>query len=64
VTGVAGGGGCGLSGVCGSTRWTAPGPVVLPRARCVNWRFIWFWLRFRDGDGLPIAVKIGPRALR
>ncbi len=40
--------GCCSSGVCGSTRWTAPGPVVLPRARGVNCQISWFWLKFRD----------------
>jgi len=33
-------------------------------AYVVNLHGKWFWLRFRDGDGLPIAVKIDPRALR
>ncbi len=24
----------------------------------MNWRSIWFWLRFREADGLPLAAKI------
>ncbi len=32
------------------------------RTEAVNWRFIWFWLKFREADGLPIAANIDTRS--
>jgi hypothetical protein len=36
--------------------------AAVGRVRAVNRQVIWFWLKFREADGLPIAAEIDTRS--